>query len=129
MYYNMCRGLYQNHFGLSRPLYYSRGLYQNLLVFRGLPTTVYYSRSLYQNYFIFRGLLLELQQGSLSKPFGLLRPTSVYGPRREKTCLWRFADNKGADQPEYMRSLISPFVIRFLESIVSKISTSEISIF
>ena len=23
----------------------------------------------------------------------------LYGPRREKTCLWRFVNNKGADQP------------------------------
>ena len=53
----------------------------------------------------------------------------VFGPRRKKTCLWRFANNKGADQPAHPRSLISAFVIRFLESIISKLAASEISIF
>ena len=35
-----------------------------------------------------------------------------YGPRRDKTCRWWFANNKGADQPAHARSLISAFVIR-----------------
>ena len=52
-----------------------------------------------------------------------------YGPRREKTCLWGFANNEDADQPAHPRSLISTFVIRFLESIISKLATSEILIF
>ena len=52
-----------------------------------------------------------------------------YGPRREKTFLRGFANNKGADQPAHPRSLISAFVIRLLESIISKHATSEISIF
>ena len=29
---------------------------------------------------------------------------TVYGPRREKTCLRGFANNKGADQPAHLRS-------------------------
>ena len=52
-----------------------------------------------------------------------------FGPRREKTCLRGFANNKGADQPAHPRSLISAIVIRLLESIISKLATSEISIF
>ena len=36
---------------------------------------------------------------------------------------------KGADQPAHPRSLISSFVIRSLESIISKLATSEISLF
>ena len=40
--------------------------------------------------------------------------TFIYGPRREKTCLQWFANNKGADQPAHTRSLISAFVIRLL---------------
>ena len=48
---------------------------------------------------------------------------------REKTCLQGFANNKGADQPARSRSLISAFVIRLLESITSRLATSEISIF
>ena len=51
------------------------------------------------------------------------------GSRREKTCLRRFANNKGADQPAHPRSLISAFVIRLLESTTSRLITSEISIF
>ena len=39
------------------------------------------------------------------------------------------ANNKGADQPALLRSLISAFVIYLLECIISKLATSEISIF
>ena len=53
----------------------------------------------------------------------------LYGPRREKTCLPGFANNIGADQPAHLRSLISGFVIRFLESNVCKLASGEISIF
>ena len=53
----------------------------------------------------------------------------IYGPRREKTCLCGFANTKGADQPAHPRSLISAFVIRFLESSICKLATGKISIF
>ena len=46
---------------------------------------------------------------------------------RENTCLRGFANNKGADQPAHTRSLISAFVIRFMESIISRTSTNEVS--
>ena len=39
-----------------------------------------------------------------------------------------FANNKDADQPVHPHRLISAFVIRLLESIISKLPTSEISI-
>ena len=52
-----------------------------------------------------------------------------YGPRCEKTCLPEFANNTGADQPAHPLSLISVFVIRFLESIICKLATDEITIF
>ena len=51
------------------------------------------------------------------------------GPWREKTCLQGFVNNKGADQPAHMRSLISAFVVRLTESIMSRHTTSEISMF
>ena len=51
------------------------------------------------------------------------------GPWREKTCLQEFANNTGADQPAHTRSLLSAFVIRFLESIMGRLATDEISIF
>ena len=40
----------------------------------------------------------------------------------------RYANNKRADQPAHPRSLISAFVIRSLESIVSALVKSKISI-
>ena len=57
--------------------------------------------------------------------------TAVYiiGPRREKTCLRGVAKNTGADQSAHRRSLISAFVIRFLQSTICKLATDEISIF
>ena len=39
-----------------------------------------------------------------------------------------FANNKGADQPAHPRSLISAFIIRLLERMISKLATSEILI-
>ena len=36
---------------------------------------------------------------------------------------------RGADQPAHRCRLISAFVIRFLESIISKLATGEMSIF
>ena len=52
-----------------------------------------------------------------------------FGPRREKTCLRGFANNTGADQPAHPNSLISAFVIHFLESIISRLTTNGISTF
>ena len=40
-----------------------------------------------------------------------------------------FCDNKGADQPAHPRSLISAFVIHVLESKISRLAISEISMF
>ena len=51
---------------------------------------------------------------------------TLYEPRSEKTCLLGFANNKAADQPAHPHSLISAFVIRFLESIMCKLATGEI---
>ena len=59
----------------------------------------------------------------------LRRLLHLYGPRREKTCLRGIANNKSADQPAHPRRLISAFFSFVLESIVSKLATSEISIF
>ena len=39
------------------------------------------------------------------------------------------ANNKGTDQPVPPRRLISAFVVRFLESIIPKLATGEISVF
>ena len=53
----------------------------------------------------------------------------LYGPRHEKTCSRRSVNNTGADQPVHSRSLISAFVICLLESSISKLATSKMSIF
>ena len=50
------------------------------------------------------------------------------GSRCKKTCLRGFANNAGADQPAHSRRLISACVIHFLQSILSKLAASEISI-
>ena len=55
--------------------------------------------------------------------------SDVIGPCHEKTCLRRFANNKGADQPAHPRSLISAFVILVLKSTISKFAISRISTF
>ena len=55
------------------------------------------------------------------------RGTSEAGFKRN--LLWGFANNKGADQPAYLDNLISTIVICLLESIISKLAISEISIF
>ena len=51
------------------------------------------------------------------------------GPGRQKTCLQGFANNKGVDQPAHPHSLISAFFIHFLESIICRHDSGEISIF
>ena len=48
---------------------------------------------------------------------------------RDKTCPREAANNTGADQPAHPRSLISTFVIFFLESLICKLATGDISIF
>ena len=48
-------------------------------------------------------------------------------PGHEKMCLMLYANNKGADQPAHPRSLISAFVVRCLDSIISLDSIVEIS--
>ena len=40
-----------------------------------------------------------------------------------------FANSKGADQTAHPRSLVSAFVIRFLDNIIPKLATSKFLIF
>ena len=46
-----------------------------------------------------------------------------YGPQRDKTGLPGFGNNIGTDQPAYLGRLVSAFVIRLLESIISKLTS------
>ena len=66
---------------------------------------------------------------SLCKACAMVHKFVQYGPRREKTCLRGFENNTGEDQPAHPRSLISAFVICFLQRIISQHAASEISIF
>ena len=52
---------------------------------------------------------------------------NIIEPGHEKMCLISYANNKGADQPAHPRSLISAFVVRCLDSIISLDSIAEIS--
>ena len=76
----------------------------------------------------------------LSPPFTILAPHSESLYKREilqkaGTNQWShvmrkpvlpYANNKGADQPAHLSSLISAFVVRCLDSIISLVSISEI---
>ena len=48
-------------------------------------------------------------------------------PGHEKTCLMSYVNNKGAYQSAHQRSLISTFVVRWLDNIIPLISISEMS--
>ena len=52
----------------------------------------------------------------------------IWASMQENPSSW-FPNNKGTDQPAHPRSLISAFVIRLLECIISTPATSKISIF
>ena len=51
----------------------------------------------------------------------------IFEPGHKKTCLMSYANNKGADQPAHPRSLISAFVFRCLDSLMSLVSVTKIS--
>ena len=53
--------------------------------------------------------------------------TFKYELGHEKMFLMSYANNKGADQPAHPCSLISAFVVRCLDSIISVDSIAEIS--
>ena len=55
-------------------------------------------------------------------------PCIIWASTRETLSLV-FENHKGADQPAHPRILISAFIIRLLESIISKLATSKFSIF
>ena len=76
-----------------------------------------------------QSLQSSMRFGLFHIDFALKISAPLFGPQGEKTCLWGFANNTGADQPAHWRSLISAFVIPFLESNICKLATGEISIF
>ena len=63
----------------------------------------------------------------LEKYLSACNRTDTYELGHEKMCLMSYANNKGADQTAYPCSLISAFVVRCLDSIISLDSIAEIS--
>ena len=57
-----------------------------------------------------------------------LKKMFIWALTRENL-LWEFVKNKGADQPAHLRSLISAFIIPFLDSIISILATTDILVF
>ena len=53
----------------------------------------------------------------------------VNEPGHAKICLMPYANNKGADQPAHLHSLISTFVVRCLDSMISILALSKVSRF
>ena len=51
---------------------------------------------------------------------GLVIYETSFESRHENMCLISYANNKGTDQPAHPRSLISAFVVRCLDSIISR---------
>ena len=61
------------------------------------------------------------------KTSGCLFCNISYERGHEKTCLMSYANNKGADQTAHLRSLISAFVVRCFDSIISLDFIAKIS--
>ena len=53
----------------------------------------------------------------------------LFEPGHEKMCLMPYANKKGADQPAHPRSLISTFVVRCQDKMISLVFIFEISRF
>ena len=69
--------------------------------------------------------LQVLKKISLKSDFIPFCHDFIIEPGHEKMCLMSYANNKGADQPAHPRSLISAFVVRCLDSIISLDSIAE----
>ena len=68
-------------------------------------------------------LIIHFRGKQTAKLPSMQRVTLIWASTREN--LREFANNKGTDQPAHLRSLISALVIRFLESTISKLATSN----
>ena len=53
----------------------------------------------------------------------------AYGPGYAKMCLMPYVNNKGTDQPAHLRSLISTFVVRCLDSMIHILALCKVSRF
>ena len=80
---------------------------------------------LFQTYFY--NLKVPVATAADGSYFLLFGENGTLASMRENLTL--HANNKGADQPAHERSLISTFVIPYLESIVVDLASCKISIF
>ena len=55
-----------------------------------------------------------------------IKVTIIIEPRHERTCFMLFENNKDTDQPAHLRSLISIFFVRCLDSIMNILSPATI---
>ena len=65
----------------------------------------------------------------MSQAIKILLQVNHYMSLNTKKPAFGVGTNKGTDQPAHPPRLIRAFVIRLLESIISKLATGEISIF
>ena len=73
---------------------------------------------------------INSHHSALKEPsFGVPLVLFILGPGHAKTCLMPYANNKGADQPAHLRSLISTFVVRCLDSMICILAISKVSRF
>ena len=73
--------------------------------------------------------LVMVERLFLAVPRGCLQFVIVVFPDHTHLLISVIVNNKGADQHAHPRSLISDFVIRLLESIISRHATGEVLIF
>ena len=78
----------------------------------------------------YHNLISWLKENTFPRIYTINKRRGITGtiePRHEKNLFMPHANNKGADQPAHRCSLISTFVVRCLDSLISLISISEIS--
>ena len=94
----------------------------NITLMASLPLLDYCKYNMYHT-----DLLSNSYSLSNENSFHSHSNTCTYEPGHEKTCLMSYANNKGADQPALSRSLISTFVVRCLDSVMSLVPVTKIS--
>ena len=87
-------------------------------------TKGWFESSLYTRYCV--GFVHELLSQCNDNPINIAVLTAI-GPGHAKTCLTPYSNNKGADQSAHLRSLISTFVVRCLDSMICMLVISKVS--
>ena len=72
--------------------------------------------------------MIKIQYSTLTCFLGFYILREKEMSRAMRKCVMSYANNKGADQPAHPHSLISAFVVRCLDCIISLDSIAEISI-